>query len=419
MDKNPVHYFASFLLLTGIVLAAGNSPTEPVFSNLDKFVLVAENTIHLSDDTQVSSGDIASNNKINISSKNIINGALFSPNIHIASSTTINSNITFNRLTKDETSEILGSTSTPIQEPVVELPEIEDFNTGTTTVVVENEETLNPGNFDIIEIKEDGKLTITPGEYNLNKLQLRDGSTLIYTGTSTINVKREFKVNNDVLIAPNSFELSPTALTLNFKPDVPGNPIQTAEAQERFPSGSPGTHPSQSRHGNQSTSSDDNANQNKQNKSRAVNSVINIGDKSLITMKIIAPKSKINLSEEVRFRGQIFARDVQVSTNSLVGNKISILKEGDPNKLVSEDDISFFVNEVIVIFDNSVTFSEVREVIDTFGGRIVGFFPPSNLYKVEVFTETKSELTNVINNLEGNSLIIRALRNLRMERLNQ
>ena len=76
MQRIKTHHIISTLAIAGLAFVALTSPknNQPLFSNLENFVLFAEEEITLEQGVQISSGDIGSNNKLDIQKEIVING---------------------------------------------------------------------------------------------------------------------------------------------------------------------------------------------------------------------------------------------------------------------------------------------------------------------------------------------------------
>lgn len=96
MKKLAINYFAPSLVFGGFV-AAIVFINPPIFDKIDNFVLFAQEEIKLEQDVQVSSGDIGSNNKINVE-KTVINGNLFADEIELDKNVVINGSVSSNKL---------------------------------------------------------------------------------------------------------------------------------------------------------------------------------------------------------------------------------------------------------------------------------------------------------------------------------
>lgn len=372
-------YIISLLLSSGILVAAagfnvnGITP-QPLFTDLDQFVLAAEE-IHFADGVQVSSGDLASNGRIFISGENIVNGNLFADEIRIAGDTVINGNVSFNKFHLADNAEVLGEESTPISLPIIQLPDIPEIQPQGDDVTVENEETISPGNYNRIEVKEGAKLTLTPGAYNLNELILRDNSKLIYSDVTIVNIKQNLKIQNKVLIAPDNVNTKPTVLTINFSPET------------KFQG------------------------KNKEPKVAGTN-VITIGEESFLSFKLVAPKSKVVFGGRTTFRGQILANDINVGEESILSRSRALISISDPQKIIESPSGPIFpVNEILVDLIPETTPEEANEIILTVNGRTIGFIESINMYQIEIQVADEQELDSLIAVLETNPKVERAFPN--------
>lgn len=341
-------------------LAALGFNNQPFFSSLEQFIL-AGNKIELSDNIQVSSGDLAANQEIKIAENNIINGNLFSDKIKIGATSTINGNASFNELEIAPTAKILGQTSTLVFLPIIQLPEILAFQTGEQDLTITQNQTINPGNFDEIEVKENISLTLNPGIYNLNKLKLNQNSKLLFSALTTINIQKELVIEEKVFIAQTK-NIPSTSLQINVQEDKD----------------------------------------------------IDIGKDSLISLKLLAPNSQINLKQRITFRGQILAKEIKVGENSILSRQDFFSKESDPAKVIIDQDGSqFLVNEIVVNFTNFATFSDAQNIANLVNGRIIGFVESLNAYQIEIFIATSQELETKIQTIRqsNNPLVEGVFRN--------
>ena len=175
MKRVKSHHVISALALGGIALVAMNFNNLPLFNSLDSFVLFAQEEIKLEKDTQISSGDIGSNGKIDIDKEAIINGNLFADKITLDKNVTINGNVSFNKLKTEKETQILGTQIKPVQLPIANLPEIPEFQIGTQDFKFEGQEnTLAAGSYRDITLGKNSRLILTGGVYNLRKLELKE-----------------------------------------------------------------------------------------------------------------------------------------------------------------------------------------------------------------------------------------------------
>lgn len=349
------------MVAIGIVTFNVLNSSRPTLLNLDQFVLVAADKIHIAKEVQISSGDLAANEEISIAEKNIINGALFADKVRIAEGTAINSNASFNQLKLAQNSQILGTTSTPISLPVVELLQSPDFTPGTENLIVEQDQTINTGNFNKIEVKPGIALVLTPGTYNLNILDLRENSKLLFSGPATINIKGELKINAEVLVAQN-VDIASTDLRINY----------------------------------------------------AGKKAITAGDNTLLSLKLFAPEAKVNLGARSTLRGQILANEINAGENSILSREDFFSKESDPEKVVEDQGIKFIVNEIVVLLKDEAMQVDAQKVADLVEGRITGFVPTPKVFKIEVQVVTAQELLSKIQVIKDSNdpLAVEAVQNL-------
>lgn len=229
------------------------------------------------------------------------------------------------------------------------MSEISAFQTGDQDLQITQSQTINPGNFDEIEVKENISLTLNPGVYNLNKLELRDNSKLLFSGKTIINIKEELKINQKVLIGQIS-NIPSTDLEINFTGD-------------KF---------------------------------------ITIGEDSLISVKIFSPKAKVNFGERTTFRGQILAKEIKVGEETLLSLDITTTREPRIENIVRvKPGDSFVVNELLLSLVSSTTLEDAMSIAESINGRIIGIVASINLYQIEVDTRNVEDLENLILNLES------------------
>ena len=355
------HYIISAVVLSGLFFATLSFNNQPLFSNLDQFVLIAEDKIELLDNVQVSSGDLASNQEIRIRQNNIINGNLFTNQIRIDATSTINGNASFNQLEIDLTSKILGSTTTPVSLPIVNLSQITAFQPEEQKIIITQDQTINPGNFDEIQVQPNITLTLNPGTYNINKLELLNNSKLLFSASTTINIQKELVIKEKILISQ----------TIN----IPSTDFQINVQEDKD---------------------------------------IQIGKDSLLSLKLLAPNSQVELGQRITFRGQILAREVRVGEDSILSRQDFFSKESDSTKIVEDQEIKFIVNEILVLFKDEATQADAQQVANLINGRIIGFIPTPKVFKFEVLTLTPQELLNKIQIIKNsnNPLIVEVVQNL-------
>ncbi|KKU94024.1 MAG: hypothetical protein UY26_C0003G0174 [Candidatus Jorgensenbacteria bacterium GW2011_GWA1_48_13] len=366
MRKIKAHLIVSGLATGGLILAALNFTSQSLFSDLDQFVLVAESDIHIAQNTQVSSGDIIVNGRLRISENDVINGNIFSDEIRIAEETQINGNATFNKLHLADNSGILGTTSTPVSLPIIKLPSIPNFSAGAENVTVEGEETLGPGDFNIIEVKDGARLTLNPGIYNLNELKLKDGSKLFFSATTVINIRQTLDIKNRVF-AVSSTNLDPTALTVNVVSE--SKVADKSKGKRELKDAQP----------------------------------VTIGEDSFISARLLAPSAKVVFGNRATFIGQAIAKEIQVGEGAVLGRENAFEKESDPEKVVEDQGVKFIVNEIVVLFGEGAAAGDLLTVADLVQGQATGFLPDLGIGKIEVTTQTVDELNSLIDLIKSSN----------------
>ena len=215
--KGNYHYIVSALAVVGIAFVAFNSTNSSLFNNLDQFILFAQEEIKLEQGIQISSGDLGSNDKIDIEKDAIINGNLFADTISIDKNTTINGNASFNKIKIHKEAKILGTQTKPVQLPIANLPEIPEFQIGTQDFKFEGENNaLITGNYRDIVLEKNSRLILSGGVYNLRKLELKDGAVLIFNASATLNIQFKLKGQKHVSILPGQNNIKPDDLIINY-----------------------------------------------------------------------------------------------------------------------------------------------------------------------------------------------------------
>ena len=209
--RHIISTFAVGGILVAVSQFSGSSlSVQLLFPNSNQFVLFAGEDLKLERGTQISSGDLGSNKSIAIGKDAIINGNLFADRIDIDKNSTINGNASYNKLQLHQDAQILGTTTTPVSLPIVNLPTVADFQIGTQDFRFEGAtSTLAAGSYHNVVIEKDSRLVLSGGIYNLRKLELKENATLSYSSTTTLNIQFKLRGHDWVSILPG----------LNQKPD--------------------------------------------------------------------------------------------------------------------------------------------------------------------------------------------------------
>lgn len=397
MMKNSIkklkpHHVILALATGGIVISAMNS-APPLFSSLDNFVLFAQEEIKLEQGVQVSSGDLGSNGKIEIEKDAIINGNLFADEITIDKNTTINGNVSFNKLKTEKDTQILGTQTNPVQLPIANLPDIPGFQVGTQDFKFEGQSnTLAAGNYRDILIEKDSRFVLSGGTYNLRKLELKDNATLIFSVPTILNVQFKLKGQKHVSILPGQ-NLKPTDLVINYLGIKPENEKDQKEDD-----------------GDEINQLLDNQ-EKKDNQDGKIGRPIVFGKESFLNFKLLAPDAKVNFKDNITFRGQVLAKEIEVGEGSVLSRKESFNGRDDLSKVVISNGNKFFVNEILVKLNDSATIIDASGVAATVNGRVIGALPQVNIYKIQVLVTTIDELNIAMQKLSGLTPLVQGVMN--------
>jgi hypothetical protein len=388
------------LMFGGVSFAAvHNIPNPPIFPNTDNFVIFAEQSLSFEESATVSSGDVGTNGTLDIGKDATINGNLFADKITIAKNTTINGNAAYNKISNK--GEILGTKTAPTSLPIANQPDVQPFIIGTQDKTFSgNANTLPAGNYKNITIQKDSILILSGGTYNLNILDLKDRSTIIFNAETTLNIQFKLRGRDTVSIL-NGQNAKPQDLHINYvgtqakqfkndrREDDEDEIQSTLDKQER----------------------DDCKNQ-------KIGRPIVFGKNSFLNFALIAPKANVIIGKDGTLRGQILARKVKIGKNFIATKNETFEKESDPTKIVTDvDGTKFFVNEVIVLFADEATNADMETIATLIGGKISGIVTVPKIAKIEIPTATIQELRNKIQKIKNmnNPLVIDAGENVIFE----
>jgi len=358
-----------FLLAAGaVIFAVANSNSQPIFSSLDNFVLFASEEIKLKQGVQVSSGDLGSNKEIDIDKDSIINSNLFADNIDLDKNVQINGNVSYNKLEAEKDAKIFGTKTTPVSLPIANLPAIPDFQIGDKDFKFEGQNNILPaGNYKNITLEKDSHLTLSGGVYNLNKLDLKENSILLFSAPTTLNIKKELKGQEHIAILPANNNLKPTDLTMNYQ-------------------------------GKNDSEEKDKDKDKEDNNAKPVE----FGKNSFLNFKLLAPKAEVHVGESSTIRGQILGRKVKVEKGGVLSLGQTSMKVAKPGDIVIDSGGGVYpINEILVSLIPSATITDAQNIATFINGRIIGVVSSVNLYQIEVQTRTITELENLISNLRS------------------
>jgi hypothetical protein len=391
--------FLTALLVGGVsITAIHNIPYLPLFPNTDNFVIFADQTLTFDESTTISSGGVGTNGNLDIGKDTAVSGNIFADKITIAKNTTINGNATYNKLTNK--GEILGTKTTPTSLPIANLPTVQPFSIGTQDkIFTGNVNTLPPGNYKNITLQKDSTLTLSGGTYNLDILDLKEHSTLIFTAPTTLNIQFKLRGRDNVSIL-NGQNAKPDDLHINYV----------------------GTQTKQTKNEKQDDEDEVMALLDVTEKSDCKNQKIGrpivFGANSFLNFSLLAPDANVIIEKEGTMRGQILARKVRMGKNFIASRDETFEKESDPTKIVTDSDgAKFFVNEIIVLFADEATNADMESIASAVSGNIIGIVTVPKIAKIEIPTATIQELCNKIQQIKNmnNPLVIDAGENVIFE----
>jgi len=369
------HFIFAFSIV-GIAFITFSFDRPPLFTSLDNFILFAQEEIKLEQGVQISSGDLGSNGKIDIEKESIINGNLFANEITLDKNTVIDGNVSYNKLQIKKESQILGTQTKPVSLPIANLPEIPEFSVGTQDFKFEGQNnTLPAGNYRDLVIEKNSKLTLTGGIYNLNKLELKENSILIFSVPTILNIQFKLKGQRRISVLSGSNNLKPTDLVISYVGIRPKNEKVEKENDD------------------EEINALHDEKEKKDHKAGKIDRPIVFGKNSFLNFKLLAPKAAVHIGESSTIRGQILGRRIKIEKMSILSRQEVFTKESDITKLIVDTDGSrFVVNEIIINFVKDAIFTDAQNIADLIGGRIVGFIKSANAYQIEVITNTPEEL---------------------------
>ena len=376
------HHIISMFAVSGLAAAMFSLNSQPIFDNTDNFVLFAQEEIKLEQGVQVSSGDLGSNKNLNIEKDSIINGNLFAKEISIDKNTIINGNASFNKLKLHKDAQILGTQTKPVQLPIANLPEIPDFQVGTQDFKFEGQDnTLAAGSYRNITLEKNSRLILEGGIYNLRKLELKDNSTLIFNAPAILNIQFKLRGHDKISILP-GLNIKPDDLKINYLGMGPKTGREDDDDEIN------------SLHDDK---------EKKDHKARKIGRPALFGKNSFLNFKLLALKASVHIGKESTLRGQVLARKIRIGKDSILSREEIFEKESDPTKLIAVDGVEFMANEIILLLTSASDISEAAEVAKFVGGSVTGSVSSIGLYKIEVNTNTATELQDVIGSIESAS----------------
>jgi len=393
MNRIKSHHIISTLALGGIAFAAFNFNSQPLFDTTDDFILFAKEEIEIEEGVQVSSGNLGSNQEIEIDKDVLINGNLFSKAIELDKNVIINGDVSFKKLKTKEGVQILGEQITPVSLPIANVPDVADFEVGTQNFKFEGQTNiLAAGSFRGITLEEDSRLTLTGSIYNLSKLILKDNSTLIFSTTTTLNIKQEFTGKDNVSIFPGQ-NFTPDDLQINFqgKKDRKDRDDDDDEDEDDD---------DDDNNGNNNKDDDDEDDEDDDDKDRRDAKRITFGKNSFLNFKLLAPDAEVRIGKDSILRGQILAKEIQAGKNVLLSREATLTKLTKQEDVISDPNGGVYpINEILLDLTATSTLSDAIEIATVVNGRVVGIISSINLFQIELQSSTIIELESVLSSI--------------------
>jgi hypothetical protein len=123
--------------------------------------------------------------------------------IKVKQGAVVNGDVYYNEL--DNNGAITGSQQTPLSLPLVaSLPEFEASTPGTQNISVaqNGSQTLAPGSYGDIEVKKNGRLTLTGGTYHLSSITAGEDTRILVQSTSEIRIADKLSSGEGTYIGP-------------------------------------------------------------------------------------------------------------------------------------------------------------------------------------------------------------------------
>ncbi|MFA6494408.1 MAG: hypothetical protein WCT49_05135, partial [Candidatus Paceibacterota bacterium] len=240
------------------------------------------------------------------------------------------------------------------------------------------------GNYKNITLQKDSTLTLSGGTYNLNILDLKEHSTLIFTAPTTLNIQFKLRGRDAVSIL-NGANVKPTDLHINY--------IGIRNEQKS----------------NKTMEQDDEdevmAFLDKQEKADCKNQKIGrpilFGKNSFLNFTLIAPKANVNIERDSTLRGQMLARKIRVRNGVSLSKNEFFSKNADPKKVVGDTGARFIVNEVVIRLTAEASLGDIQQVVGTVNGKITGFLDILGMVKIEIPAKTVAELNLSVDKLKA------------------
>ena len=191
-------------------------PEAPSQDGINTYSIFATHGVWLEQNSEVLSGNIGVNEigelpfmdsgveiSIGISTETSAGYTIKANSIKVKQNAAVNSDVYYNEL--DNNGTITGTLNTPLTLPLfTTLPVFHTSVPGTENIVVpqNGEYTLLPGAYGEIQVKKNGKLIFTGGEYHINNFNGGDNNLLLFQSESEVRIKDKFDSGQGSYIGP-------------------------------------------------------------------------------------------------------------------------------------------------------------------------------------------------------------------------
>jgi len=191
-------------------------PEITTVSEISTYSIFGTHGVWLEQNSEIISGNIGVNEigqppfmdsgvemSIGISTETPAGFSVKANRIKVKQGATVNADVYYNELENNGT--ITGTLNTPLELPLfTSLPEFHTSTPGTENIVVpqNGEYTLTSGAYGDIQVKKNGKLIFTGGEYHINKFTGGDNNQLLFQSESEVRIKDKFDSGQGTYIGP-------------------------------------------------------------------------------------------------------------------------------------------------------------------------------------------------------------------------
>lgn len=191
-------------------------PGIPITDGINTYSVFATHGVWLEQNSEILSGNIGVNEiseppfmdsgvelSIGISTGTPAGYTIKANRIKVKMNATVNADVYYNELENNGT--LTGTLNTPLELPLfTTLPEFHTSTPGTENIVVpqNGEYTLTPGAYGEIQVKKNGRLIFTGGEYHIFKFNGGDNNQLLFQSESEVRIKDKFDSGQGSYIGP-------------------------------------------------------------------------------------------------------------------------------------------------------------------------------------------------------------------------